>query len=133
VTHITLPDLDGLKLQTPLADRTELPIIVIAGFSDVLMAVRAMKAGAFEFLTKSVVDRVLRIVIGNALDTSRFVPARWAEGQKAQALQIARSPGDGGHGARGGEDLEQASRCGARYLRGHGQGTRRKGDAQDGR
>src|SRR5580698_1040605 len=53
VLDITLPDLDGLELQRRIAvDRIDMPIIFITGHGDVPMTVRAMKAGAVEFLTK---------------------------------------------------------------------------------
>src|SRR5580692_9953800 len=52
VLDITLPDLNGLDLQKRIADRTDMPIIFITGHGDVPMTVRAMKAGAVEFLTK---------------------------------------------------------------------------------
>jgi FixJ family two-component response regulator len=53
VLDVRLPDLDGLALQRELAmagDR--IPIIFITGHGDIPMSVRAMKAGAVEFLTK---------------------------------------------------------------------------------
>ena len=47
-----LPGLNGLDLQQQLAGRPEMPIIFITGHGDVPMTVKAMKAGAVEFLTK---------------------------------------------------------------------------------
>src|SRR5678816_3228847 len=53
VLDVSLPDLNGLDLQQRIAnDRVDLPIIFITGYGDVPMTVRAMKAGAVEFLTK---------------------------------------------------------------------------------
>lgn len=53
VLDIKLPKLDGLELQRRLADaRVTLPIIFLTGQGDIPMSVRAMKAGAVEFLTK---------------------------------------------------------------------------------
>src|ERR1051325_3855643 len=52
VLDVNLPDLNGLDLQTCLAaEGMDMPIIFITGFGDVPMTVRAMKAGAVEFLT----------------------------------------------------------------------------------
>src|SRR5215211_6039616 len=51
VLDVNLPGLDGLELQQQLTDRTNMPIIFITGYGDVPMTVRAMKAGAVEFLT----------------------------------------------------------------------------------
>ncbi len=53
VLDVTLPGLNGLDLQQRIAtDRIDMPIIFITGHGDVPMTVRAMKAGAVEFLTK---------------------------------------------------------------------------------
>src|SRR5215468_5139823 len=53
VLDIHLPDLSGLELQAKLAELgLELPIVFITGRGDIPMSVRAMKAGALEFLTK---------------------------------------------------------------------------------
>lgn len=71
VLDVTLPGLNGLELQQQLADRTEMPIIFITGYGDVPMTVRAMKAGAVEFLTKPFRDDVLLDAIRGALERSR--------------------------------------------------------------
>lgn len=71
VLDVGLPDLDGLDLQKRLSDRTEMPIIFITGYGDVPMSVRAMKAGAVDFLTKPFSDEVLLAAIRNALERSR--------------------------------------------------------------
>ena len=53
VLDVSLPGLNGLDLQKRIAvERTDMPIIFITGYGDVPMTVRAMKAGAIEFLTK---------------------------------------------------------------------------------
>jgi FixJ family two-component response regulator len=53
VLDVRLPDLGGLEFQRALADAdVHIPIIFITGHADVPMTVRAMKAGAVEFLTK---------------------------------------------------------------------------------
>src|SRR3954465_11539733 len=71
VLDVSLPDLNGLDLQQQLAiDRYELPIIFITGYGDVPMSVRAMKAGAIEFLTKPFGDEVLLNTIRGALARS---------------------------------------------------------------
>ena len=71
VLDVSLPGLDGLELQRKLADRVEIPIIFITGHGDVPMSVRAMKAGAVEFLTKPfAVDALLDAVRG-AIERSR--------------------------------------------------------------
>src|SRR5262245_24159878 len=73
VLDVRIPGLSGLELQQQLAARTDMPIIFITGFGDVPMTVRAMKAGAVEFLTKPFKDDVLLEAIGHAIERSRAV------------------------------------------------------------
>jgi FixJ family two-component response regulator len=80
VLDVSLPDLNGLELQQRIAgDRIDMPIIFITGHGDVPMTVRAMKAGAIEFLTKPLRDDALLEAIRNALERSRAALAREAE------------------------------------------------------
>ena len=72
VLDVTLPGLSGLELQQQLAERTDMPIIFITGHGDVPMSVRAMKAGAVEFLTKPFKDDVLLDAIRSAIERSRL-------------------------------------------------------------
>src|ERR1700722_2045188 len=53
VLEVHIPDLNGLDLQERIcADQIDMPIIFITGYGDVPMSVKAIKAGAIEFLTK---------------------------------------------------------------------------------
>jgi FixJ family two-component response regulator len=70
VLDVSLPDLNGLDLQKRIVDRTDMPIIFITGHGDVPMTVRAMKAGAVEFLTKPFDDEALLSAIRNAIERS---------------------------------------------------------------
>jgi FixJ family two-component response regulator len=70
VLDVGLPDLNGLELQKLVMDRLETPIIFITGRGDVPMTVRAMKAGAVEFLQKPFGDEVLLDAITSALRCS---------------------------------------------------------------
>jgi FixJ family two-component response regulator len=79
VLDVGLPDLSGLDLQQRVADRPDMPIIFITGHGEVPMTVRAMKAGAVEFLTKPFGDDVLLIAIRDAIERSESVVAREAE------------------------------------------------------
>jgi FixJ family two-component response regulator len=64
--------LSGLDLQRELAaHRIQLPIIFITGYGDIPMSVRAMKAGALEFLTKPFRDQELLDAIQHALERDR--------------------------------------------------------------
>ena len=71
VLDVSLPGLNGLELQKQLADRSDMPIIFITGYGDVPMSVRAMKAGAVEFLTKPIKDDALLDAIHGAIERSR--------------------------------------------------------------
>jgi FixJ family two-component response regulator len=70
VLDVNLPDLNGLDLQQRVVDRIDMPIIFITGYGDVPMTVRAMKAGAIEFLTKPFRDDVLLDALRHAIDRS---------------------------------------------------------------
>lgn len=71
VLDVSLPGLSGLDLQEALqTDHVDLPIIFITGHGDVPMSVRAMKAGAVEFLTKPFHEDVLCDAIRHALKRS---------------------------------------------------------------
>ena len=72
VLDVSLPDLNGLELQKRIApDRSDMPIIFISGYGDVPITVRAMKAGAVEFLTKPLAGDVLVGAIRHAIERSR--------------------------------------------------------------
>ncbi|PNA05443.1 MULTISPECIES: response regulator transcription factor [unclassified Pseudomonas] len=72
VLDINLPGLNGLDLQTALADeRHNMPIIFITGYGDIPRTVRALKAGAVEFLTKPFNDEVILAAMADALQSSR--------------------------------------------------------------
>jgi FixJ family two-component response regulator len=80
ILDVNLPDLNGLELQKRIAvDRIDMPIIFITGYGDVPMTVRAMKAGAAEFLTKPYGDDVILSAIRHALECSLSALAYEAE------------------------------------------------------
>jgi FixJ family two-component response regulator len=82
VLDVSLPDLNGLEVQQRVApDRLDMPIIFITGHGDVPMTVRAMKAGAVEFLTKPFGDEALLSAIGQAIERSRATLGREAGDQ----------------------------------------------------
>ena len=72
VLDVQMPGLSGLDLQRELAQRgVEIPIIFLSGHGDIPMTVRAMKAGAVEFLTKPVKTRDLLAAIRGAIERGR--------------------------------------------------------------
>jgi len=69
ILDVNLPDLNGLKLQELLLEsRSGLPIVFVTGCGDVPMTVRAMKAGALDFLTKPFDNDALIDAIERALE-----------------------------------------------------------------
>ncbi len=70
VLDLTLPNLNGLDLQKQIAGRSEMPIIFITGYGDIPASVRAMKAGAVEFLTKPLDNDALLAAIRDAIQRS---------------------------------------------------------------
>jgi RNA polymerase sigma factor (sigma-70 family) len=72
VLDVRLPGLSGLDFQRELASRDILlPIVFLTGHGDIPMSVRAMKAGAVEFLTKPFRDQDLLDAVRVALDRDR--------------------------------------------------------------
>ena len=72
VLDVRLPGLSGLDLQTELAEAgIRIPVIFITGYGDIPMSVRAMKAGAIDFLAKPFRDQELLDAVALALDRDR--------------------------------------------------------------
>ena len=80
VVDVRLPGMSGLDFQRHLAEAAvRIPIIFITAHGDVPMSVRAMKAGAVEFLTKPFRDQDLLDAIQSALESDRTRREREAE------------------------------------------------------
>ncbi len=70
VLDVRIPGMSGLELQEKLRERGyDIPVIIVSGYGDVPMAVRAMKAGAIDFLEKPVSDQVLLDYIQKGIET----------------------------------------------------------------
>jgi FixJ family two-component response regulator len=86
VLDVRLPDVSGLDLQEKLIEaKVDLPIIFITGHGDIPMSVRAMKAGAVEFLTKPFKDQDLVNALQHAIAQDRSARQRRAELSGLQA------------------------------------------------
>ncbi len=86
VLDVRLPNASGMDLQQELAQSDEpLPIIFITGHGDIPMSVRAIKAGAVEFLTKPFRDQDLLDAVQQALKADRA-----AREQRALAIELRR-------------------------------------------
>ena len=93
VLDLTLPGLDGLELQERIAtDRSDMPIIFISGYGDVPKTVRAMKAGAVEFLTKPLNDDDLLSAIRQAIERSQSTLAQECEMRQLRQCLTSLTP-----------------------------------------
>lgn len=97
VLDVSLPDLNGLDLQRRIAgDRSDIPIIFITGYGDIPTTVRAMKAGAVEFLPKPFRDEVLLSAIGEAIERSRVLRGQDAETKELRDRYASLTPREHG-------------------------------------
>ena len=72
IVDVRLPGLSGLEFQTELAEvQIDIPIIFITGYGDISMSVKAMRAGAVEFLTKPLREQELLDAVQVGLDRNR--------------------------------------------------------------
>jgi RNA polymerase sigma factor (sigma-70 family) len=82
---VRMPGMSGLELQSYLArEEICLPVIIITGHGDVAMAVKAMQAGAMDFIEKPFDDEALLTSIRKALDADEQ-----RRGERAQRAEIA--------------------------------------------
>lgn len=93
VLDVELPDLSGLELQRRLAELgTPVPIVFITGHGDIPMSVRAMKAGATEFLTKPLHPDALLAAVDDALARGRRLRQEQGERRELEARFEALTP-----------------------------------------
>jgi FixJ family two-component response regulator len=93
VLDVNMPEITGVELQAQLARLPQPPSIVfISGAADVTTSVRAMKAGAIDFLAKPFEPRDLVAAVQVALQTSERRLAERQETSKAQALLAKLTP-----------------------------------------
>lgn len=93
ILDVNLPDLNGLELQKRIAaDDAGIPIIFLTGYGDVPMTVKAMKAGAIEFLMKPFSDDVLLGVIQQAIQGSQAALDHAAELRALRDRYVSLSP-----------------------------------------
>jgi two-component system response regulator FixJ len=77
IVDVYMPEMDGLALQAELNRRNErIPVIVMTGHADVPLAIRAMKAGALDFLEKPFERNALIAAVERALDRARLEGAK---------------------------------------------------------
>ncbi|MGD0866607.1 MAG: response regulator [Rhizomicrobium sp.] len=87
IADIRMPEMGGLELQEELVRRAvALPVIIVTGHGDVPLAVRAMRAGAIDFIEKPFDGDLLLVSLQRALDVGRREHNRSIEAQKALEL-----------------------------------------------
>ena len=80
ILDFALPDINGLELQERLtAERCDMPIVFLSGHVDLSVAVRAIKRGALEFLTKPFDSEILLSTIRTAIKRSALALSREME------------------------------------------------------
>lgn len=93
VLDVRLPGLSGLELQRKLKEaKIQIPVIFITGHGDIQMSVRAMKAGAIEFLTKPFRDQDLLDAVQQAVEQDTEVRKAQAEVQSLRERYDSLSP-----------------------------------------
>src|SRR5215468_1972380 len=93
ILDVNLPGLNGLDLQQKIAaSDTEVPIVFLTGYGDIPMTVRAVKAGASNFLTKPVDCEELLKAVRQALERSRLVLAHNTEMQELRNRYASLTP-----------------------------------------
>ena len=93
VLDVRMPGLSGLDLQARTGEAgVDIPIIFITGHGDIQMSVRAMKAGAVEFLTKPFRDQDLLDAIQQALERDRKAREQQAEIQELRTRFASLTP-----------------------------------------
>lgn len=97
IADIRMPDMSGLELQEEVARRhLDLPVIIMTGHGDVPLAVRAMKAGAIDFLEKPFDDEKMLASVRRALEIGSRSRSRKAEAQAAKNLLASLTPRERG-------------------------------------
>jgi two-component system response regulator FixJ len=92
IADIRMPDMDGLTLQEELVRlKAGIPVVIITGHGDVALAVRAMKAGAVDFIEKPFDDDVLLAAVDRAIAAGRDARGKASQSEDAVARVAALS------------------------------------------
>lgn len=93
IADIRMPEIDGLQLQEEIVRRgMELPVIIMTGHGDVPFAVRAMKAGAIDFIEKPFDEQLLLAAAERALKLGEIKQSKAAQIKSAQELIALLTP-----------------------------------------
>lgn len=93
VLDVRMPGMDGLLLMEELSRRgIRLPVVIVTGHGDIPLAVRAMRAGALDFVEKPYSEERILEAVGGALSSSREADRQRLLSVQAQAKVAALSP-----------------------------------------
>jgi FixJ family two-component response regulator len=93
VLDVTMPGLDGLELQRHLAETgTSLPIVFLSAHGDIPMSVKAIKAGAADFLTKPVQAQALIAAVNEAIARDATARQMRADSEELKRLFESLTP-----------------------------------------
>ena len=93
IADIRMPEMDGLELQQEIVKRGyALPVIIMTGHGDIPLAVRAMKAGAADFIEKPYSPDEMLLSVRNALDLGKKALGKVAEARRAQEALAVLTP-----------------------------------------
>jgi len=92
VLDVNMPDINGLDFQKQLAATDHAPIVFITGHGDIPTSVRAIKAGALDFLTKPFSDVALLQVVAAAIEQDRQALQKRADLAQLRACYASLTP-----------------------------------------
>ena len=135
VLDIRLPGQSGLDFQTQLTQANiHIPVIIMTGHGDIPMSVRAMKAGAIDFLTKPFRDQDMLDAVTQAIERDGQRPSRRKSTHAiCVVVRLTDAARAGGHDAGHHRPDEQTSRCRGRAQRNHRKNSSRSRDEENGR
>jgi DNA-binding NtrC family response regulator len=88
VLDVQMPGISGLELQRELSSgASPVPIVFMTGYGDIPMSVRAMKAGAFEFLTKPCSDEDLLSAVNQAIERRPMIEPENNSGEERSSIE----------------------------------------------
>jgi two-component system response regulator FixJ len=92
IADVRMPEMDGLELQRELGRRHPIPVIIMTGHADVPLAVRAMKAGAVDFVEKPFDDEAILQSVNRAHQLAMHARNRTAQARAAQEILTLLTP-----------------------------------------
>ena len=106
LTDVTMPDMSGLELcERILALRPDVPVVLITGHGSLETAMGAIRAGAYDFVTKPIESKTLGVVVSRAVQHRRLrdqikqLRAAQSANQSLMRRPVPRGPGRGKHRA----------------------------------